>query len=138
MQASVSFPIAQVRVARATHQLEAVSDFYLRGLGLPELYRFEDHGGFRGIMIGLPGTACHLEFTQEADTPPCPPPSPDHLLVLYYPDEADRDQACQMLDAWGAVPSTPYNPYWAAQGVTYEDPDGWRVVLFAGRFAAAQ
>lgn len=125
-------------MARATHQLEAVSDFYLRGLGLPELYRFNDHDGFRGIMIGLPGTGCHLEFTEESGALPFPPPSPDHLLVLYYPDAAQRDLACQALEAWGAAPIAPHNPYWTAQGVTYEDPDGWRVVLFAGRFAAAQ
>lgn len=29
----------------------------------------------------------------------------------------------------GYSPAAPENPYWAERGVTFEDPDGWRVVL---------
>jgi hypothetical protein len=29
----------------------------------------------------------------------------------------------------GAEPVGPANPYWAEHGVTFEDPDGFRVVL---------
>ncbi len=33
------------------------------------------------------------------------------------------------LRALGREPVEPENPYWAAKGFTFEDPDGWRVVL---------
>ena len=29
----------------------------------------------------------------------------------------------------GCEPVGPENPYWAEKGFTFEDPDGWRVVL---------
>jgi hypothetical protein len=29
----------------------------------------------------------------------------------------------------GYEPVEPENPYWAEKGLTFEDPDGWRVVL---------
>ena len=31
-------------------------------------------------------------------------------------------------------PVEPANPYWASHGVTFEDPDGFRVVLVAERW----
>lgn len=36
-------------------------------------------------------------------------------------------------DGIGAEPVTPANPYWAAHGLTFEDPDGFRVVLVPER-----
>ena len=31
--------------------------------------------------------------------------------------------------AAGYAPVAPENPYWIEHGVTFEDPDGWRLVL---------
>jgi hypothetical protein len=31
--------------------------------------------------------------------------------------------------ALGYSPVEPENPYWSGKSVTFEDPDGWRVVL---------
>ena len=56
--------VAQVRIARPTHQLDKVVAFYRDGLGLRELSRFEGHDGYDGVMLGLPGLTYHLEFTQ--------------------------------------------------------------------------
>ncbi len=47
--------IAQVRIRRPTDQLERVVRFYRDGLGLAVLGGFEDHAGYDGVMIGLPG-----------------------------------------------------------------------------------
>lgn len=30
----------------------------------------------------------------------------------------------------GHVPIEPENPYWKDLGKTFEDPDGWRIVLY--------
>jgi hypothetical protein len=34
----------------------------------------------------------------------------------------------------GAEPAAPANPYWAEHGLTFEDPDGFRVVLVPERW----
>ncbi|WP_216857017.1 hypothetical protein [Acidisoma sp. S159] len=44
-----------VRVVRPTDDIEALLPFYREGLGLDVLYRFADHDGFNGVMIGRAG-----------------------------------------------------------------------------------
>jgi catechol 2,3-dioxygenase-like lactoylglutathione lyase family enzyme len=121
--------VAEVRVARPTDRLEDVVRFYRDGLGLPELYRFADHDGYDGVMLGLPGRSYHLEFTHHRNGSPCRAPSRDNLLVLYLPDPSDFERMRSQLSALGHQPVAPENPYWLDKSVTFEDPDGWRVVL---------
>jgi catechol 2,3-dioxygenase-like lactoylglutathione lyase family enzyme len=125
-----NLPVRQVRVARPTDRLEAVTSFYRDGLGLAELFRFEDHDGYSGIMLGLPGAAYHLEFTHHAGGSPGQAPTRDNLLVLYFDgDDAVREVA-RRLAAHGGTTAVAENPYWTSRGaITIEDPDGWRVVL---------
>ncbi len=122
-------PAVQVRVARPTDRLEEVVRFYRDGLGLEELGGFKGHAGYDGVMLGLPGHAYHLEFTQHEEGSPCPSPTKDNLLVFYIPDEAAIKKLAERLNAMGYPAVPPENPYWAERGVTIEDPDGWRVVL---------
>ena len=126
--------IAQVRIARPTDQLEQVVHFYRDGLGLPMLGGFEGHAGYDGVMIGLPGPDRHLELTHHAKPIPRSTPGPEDLLVLYYPDVAERDAVVARLASLGFAPVAPENPYWIDKAVTVPDPDGFRVVLFAGHF----
>jgi catechol 2,3-dioxygenase-like lactoylglutathione lyase family enzyme len=123
--------VAQVRIARPTDKLEEVVGFYRDGLGLPEIGRFAEHAGYDGVMLGLPGRNYHLEFTRHAHGSPGAAPSRDNLLVLYVPDAAERAQLVARLDARGAPRVEPENPYWRDKSVTFEDPDGWRVVICA-------
>ena len=121
---------AQVRIARPTDQLEAVVAFSRDALGLRELGRFEGHAGYAGVLLGLPGREYHLEFTTHAAGSPGRAPSDDNLLVLYVGDDAGRDVIAAGLRAAGHESVDAANPYWAATGaLTFEDPDGWRVVL---------
>lgn len=123
-------PVCQVRVARPTDRYDAVVDFYREGLGLPELGRFEDHEGYSGIMLGLPGASCHLEFTRHVDGSPCPAPTRDNLLVLYFGSADEMELVARRLEAHGGVTVAAENPYWTKCGaMTIADPDGWRVVL---------
>ncbi|QIS21951.1 VOC family protein [Nocardia terpenica] len=122
--------VAQVRVARPTDRLAEVEKFYVTDLGLPLIFRFERHAGYEGMMIGLPGTGYHLEFTSHVDGSPCPAPSADNLLVLYFEGEQRMRTVADRLVAAGHEPVEPENPYWTTAGaLTFEDPDGWRVVL---------
>lgn len=124
-----SLPVTQVRVARPTDRLEEVVSFYCDALGLEQIGSFEGHAGYDGVMIGLPGSDYHLEFTRHAVGSPCPAPSRDNLLVLYIPDRAAIERAIERLNAHGHQPVAPENPYWEERGVTFQDPEGWRVVL---------
>ncbi len=119
----------QVRVARPTGRLREVVRFYRDGLGLEVIGSFEGHDGYSGVMLGLPGRDYHLEFTEHEEGSPCPAPSKDNLLVFYIPDEESVRRLVERLASMNHSPVAPENPYWAAKGVTFEDPDGWRVVL---------
>ena len=121
--------VAQIRIARPTDQLDKVAAFYRDGLGFRELGRFEGHDGYDGVMLGLPGSTYHLEFTRRAGGSPCVAPSHDNLLVLYIPDPVDLSRLRSRLEQLGHVCVEPENPYWLDKSVTFEDPDGWRVVL---------
>jgi catechol 2,3-dioxygenase-like lactoylglutathione lyase family enzyme len=116
-----------VRVARQTGQLEAIVAFYRDGLGLPEIDRFTDHDGYDGVMLDLPGTSAHLEFTATAHIDP-PHPHVEQLLVLYV---GNRQTVDMLLARCGADPVRSANPYWDRVGATVSDPDGFRVVLVA-------
>jgi catechol 2,3-dioxygenase-like lactoylglutathione lyase family enzyme len=80
-------------------------------------------------MLGLPGRDYHLEFTQHEEGSACPAPSRDNLLVFYIPDRQAIERLAERLGRMGHLPVAPENPYWAEHGLTFEDPDGWRVVL---------
>lgn len=121
--------VIQVRVARPTDQLDKIKEFYVDGLGLEVVGHFENHQGYDGLMIGLPGKVYHLEFTQHVDGSPCPAPTHDNLLVFYMPDAKQIEVVVNRLDSLGYPVMEPENPYWAERGKTIEDPDGWRIVL---------
>jgi hypothetical protein len=136
--AGSAWPIAQVRIARPTDRLKEVVRFYHDGLGLPIIGSFSGHAGYSGVMLGLPGSTFHLEFTQFDGGSPGQAPSRDNLLVLYIPQRAERERLASQLHALGYPQVAPENPYWEGRSVTIADPDGWRVVLFDGRYVSDQ
>ena len=115
----------QLRVARHTERLDEVVRFYRDGIGLEEAGGFRDHDGYDGVFLTVPGSGAHLELTA-GGAHGAPVPHPESLLVLYLGgEEAVRAVAARLV----ADPVVPANPYWARHGVTFEDPDGFRVVL---------
>jgi ribosomal protein S18 acetylase RimI-like enzyme len=115
----------QLRVARHTEQLDEVVAFYRNGIGLTEIGGFRDHDGYDGVFLAVPGTGAHLELTAGGGHG-VPEPHPESLLVLYLGDEETVQSVVARL---GVEPIAPANPYWADHGLTFEDPDGFRVVL---------
>jgi hypothetical protein len=79
-------------------------------------------------MLGLPREEVHLELTTHAEGSPCPAPTRDNLLVLYLTNRAAIVGVEGRMRALGYEPVEPDNPYWN-DDLTFEDPDGWRVVL---------
>jgi len=108
---------------------EAVARFYGEGLGFAELCRFEHHAGFDGVMLGPPGAPYHLEFTKARGHSAGRAPTADNLLVFYLPDKGEWNAAVGRMKKAGYEPVSSFNPYWDQHGLTFEDPDGYRVVL---------
>lgn len=98
------------------------------------LSQFADHEGFDGVMLGRSGAAYHFEFTRKRGHAAGRAPSEDNLLVFYIADEKawQASVARMVADGRRAVPS--YNPYWDRHGKTFEDPDGYHVVLVHGNW----
>ena len=120
----------QLRVARHTERLDELVRFYRDGIGLTEIGGFRDHDGYDGVFLEVPGTGAHLELTA-GGRHGASMAHPESLLVFYLGD----DQAVQRVAArLGVDPIPAANPYWAEHGVTFQDPDGFRVVLVPERW----
>ena len=118
-----------LRVARPTNAIEPLLAFYCAGLGFAELGHFEGHDGFDGVMLGHPSWPYHLEFTIERGHVAPRSNSPEILLILYLPGKASWQAAVDRMTTAGVLPVSANNPYWDRLGTTFEDPDGYRVVL---------
>jgi orotate phosphoribosyltransferase len=120
---------AHLRVARPTDDLSAVIRFYRDGLGFAIVGSFTNHDGFDGLMLGHTGASYHLEFTRKVGHAAGKAPTQDNLLVFYLPDPVEWSAAVARMGAAGYAPVPAFNPYWDRLGKTFEDPDGYRVVL---------
>ncbi len=118
-----------LRVARPSDDLQALLPFYQQGLGFTLLYRFEDHDGFDGVMLGHESAPYHFEFTKARGHEAGRAPTQDNLLVFYFPHAEEWKAAVRRMRDAGFAPVPAFNPYWDRHGVTFEDPDGYRVVL---------
>jgi len=120
---------AKLRVARPTDNLQAIANMYKDGLGFDVLSHFEDHEGFDGVMLGNPEMPYHFEFTHHRGYEAGRAPTQDNLVVFYIPDENQWKEQCQKITEAGFKLVKSYNPYWDRNGKTFEDLDGYRVVL---------
>jgi len=127
-----------MRVARPVRDLVKTESMYRRGLALEVVGRFENHDGFDGIMLAPPGADYHFEFTSCRNQPVTPTPTPEDLTVFYIPDDMIWRNTCSAMQAAGFKRVTSMNPYWDARGQTYEDADGYRIVLQNAQWNATE
>jgi hypothetical protein len=119
----------QIRIARPVGNLARAERMYCAALKLVVLARIQDHQGFDGVMLGRPGIDYHFEFTHCRAHPIVPSPTHEDLLVFYIPDRREWQSTCDRLTENEFVRVTSLNPYWDVSGRTFEDPDGYRIVL---------
>lgn len=119
----------KVRIARPTDKLADIQKMYIEGLGFTLLGSFADHKSFDGVMLGHADYLYHLEFTHHRGTMVGKAPTQDNLLIFYMPDKAEWDKTCTAMEAAGFLSVASYNPFWDEAGRTFEDLDGYRVVL---------
>lgn len=122
------------RVARPTNELEPLRRFYVDGLGLEVIAEFADHDGFDGLIVRLPASKVQIEFTVAHGHTAPRSPTEDHLLVFYVPQPGRHRALVDRMQANDYLPVRSFNPYWDRHGVTFEDPDGYRVVVVDGAF----
>lgn len=127
-------PRTTLRIARPTDALAQVTRQYMDGLGLIQLGEFRDHDGFDGVMLGFPQERWHLEFTTHHGSTAGRAPTQEHLLVFYIQDADEWQAQCDQMLAAGFTLVPSFNPYWDRTGRTFEDVDGYRVVLQHGRW----
>lgn len=120
---------AKMRVARPTDNLAKITDMYVNGLGFKLLGSFEGHNGFDGTIVGHEQHNYHLEFTHHKGTTVGKAPTQDNLLIFYFTDAQIWEECCEQMQAAGFVHVPSYNDYWDDVGKTFEDLDGYRVVL---------
>jgi len=121
--------IPHFRLARPVTDLLRTEAMYLSGLGLTRLGQFLDHRGFDGVMLGIPGAGFHFEFTYCKTHPVPPSPTAEDLLIFYVPDQDEWTQRCEAVRKAGFVEMQSLNPYWDRNGRTFQDPDGYRIVI---------
>src|ERR1700741_5310712 len=118
-----------LRIAKPVSDLNRTMTMYCRGLGLQVIDSFENHEGFDGIMLGVEGTSYHFEFTYCRSHPVAPTPTHQDLCVFYIPTRSMWLEPCTKMQTAGFKQVASFNPYWDVRGRTYEDHDGYRIVL---------
>ena len=118
-----------VRISRATNDLDQVLRFYVDALELEVLGSFTDHAGFDGVILGRRGDPFHFEFTHQRALTVGRAPTKENLFVFYLPDEREWAERVQRMIQKGFQPVATHNPYWERKGKTFEDFEGYRVVL---------
>lgn len=123
-----------LRIARPVTDLARSVRMYCDGLGWKVLAEFADHDGFDGAMLGDADAPYHFEFTVQRSGGPTPAPTAEDLVVLYLPGVHEWQRHCASMLAAGFVEVESANPYWSARGRTFQDADGYRVVLQNARW----
>lgn len=124
-----------LRIARPTDNLKELALMYANGLGFEVLSEFFDHDEFDGIILGHPLHSYHLEFTHHHGTRVGEAPTMENLLVFYIPDRLLWESSCSNMIRAGFIEVASYNPFWDKQGKTFQDIDGYRVVIQNGEWS---
>ena len=118
-----------LRVVRPTDDLEALLPFYVAGLGFHILYRVADQSRMDAIILGHPMHPYHFAFTHYRGDVAGRASTQGNLLVFHLPEATGYEAALTRMTAAGIAPVPSCNPYWDEGGKTFEDADGYRVVL---------
>ena len=109
----------KLRLSRPTNHLEAILSFYVDGLGFEILDRFDNQQGWDGVILGHRDWPYQFEFTARRD---------ESVVGEYW------QKRLKALFEAGFQQVTPPQLYADEGTATYEDPDGYRVVLRCGRW----
>ena len=123
-----------IRIVRPTNELERISRMYKEGLGFEILSKFKDHDGFDGIILGNMNSTYHLEFTQNKAFKVMGASTEENMIVFYIENQIDYANICSNMERSGFKKVDSVNPYWDLSGSSYEDPEGYRIVIQNGKW----
>ncbi len=127
--------VPKLRLSRPTNNLENVLRFYCDGLGFEVLDRYEAQQGWDGLIIGHRDWPYQLEFSRRRDGSVVPlAPTPEHSVVFCIEDHDFWEKTLQSLFEAGFTQVTPPQLYADSGVASYEDPDGYRLILVQGRW----
>ena len=118
-----------LRIAPPVSDLGRSVTLYLHRSGLVTDGQLEGHESLNGVTLAHPNCAYYFEVTFCHTRPAAPAPTADDLCVFNFPElNQCRKAGDRMLEA-GSGEVAPFNPYWRKNGCTFEDHDGYRLVL---------
>jgi hypothetical protein len=126
--------VNHLRIARPVSDLGKTKTMYCAGLKLSVIGCFENHDGFDGVMLGQSHSNYHFEFTSCRNHLIQPSPTQEDLVVFYIEESSEWQRACDSMLAAGFKQVVSFNPYWDRCGRTFEDHDGYRIVLQNARW----
>ena len=118
----------EFRNARHTNNLQAITDFYTSIMGFQVLFSFENHNGYNGVFLGIPGLDWHLEFTSSGDKAHHSFDQED-ILVFYPTEKIVYDKIVERIYQNNLDVLKAKNPFWDDNGIMIQDPDGFRVIV---------
>ncbi|CAG22625.1 MULTISPECIES: VOC family protein [Photobacterium] len=118
-----------LRVVRPTDNLKKIALMYSKALGFEMVKQFDDHDGFDGVVLGHPKHAYHLEFTHQRGVTVGQASNSGHQLVFYIACSREWERACRSMIDEGFSVVENNNPYWEGVGKTFQDVDGYCLVL---------
>jgi hypothetical protein len=116
------------RFARHTNDLEPLTAFYIKILGMEILGGFQNHNGYDGVFMGKTNENWHLEFTKSDEIIQFN--FGDEDVLVFYPNtkleyysilEKINNSLIKIIEA--------KNQYWNENGKMFLDPDGYRIVI---------
>ncbi|CAN1537259.1 VOC domain containing protein [Flavobacteriaceae bacterium] len=118
----------KLRIARHTHNIVKLENFYVNILGFERLGGFQKHNNYDGVFIGKSGLDWHFEFTQ-SETKAQHTCDEDDVIVLYPATISEFDLFINRLTDNNISFITSKNPFWNHNGKMFLDPDGFRIVV---------
>jgi catechol 2,3-dioxygenase-like lactoylglutathione lyase family enzyme len=117
-----------LRFARHTIDLEKLSSFYVKILGMEILGSFQKHYGYDGVFIGKANENWYLEFTKSDETVQFNFGDED-VLVFYPNTKLEYDSILERINNSSINSIEAKNPYWNENGKMFLDPDGYRIII---------
>jgi hypothetical protein len=116
------------RFARHTNDLEQLSSFYIKILGMEILGSFQNHNGYDGVFMGKTNENWHLEFTKSDEITQFNFGDED-VLVFYPNTRLEYDSILGKINNSSIKIIEAKNQYWNENGKMFLDPDGYRIVI---------
>jgi catechol 2,3-dioxygenase-like lactoylglutathione lyase family enzyme len=116
------------RFARHTNDLEQLTAFYIKILGMEILGSFQNHNGYDGVFMGKTNENWHLEFTKSDEITQFN--FGDEDVLVFYPNTSlEYDSILRKINNSSIKIIEAKNQYWNENGKMFLDPDGYRIVI---------